>query len=407
MRKERVFRNGDAQISEPVIPPNYYEDFDIPLDYKEYEKVHAGGKILPTHEWNKGYPMAKASPKTKLQIATFWYYLLGLCTTVGTDTAITGRNVTYGGAGKVITIDGAGLTINAWVGYVCVVTGGDLIGRYWYITANAANTITLEETDADLPATFNADVVKIVGPPYTHTITMANQGATIPSFSMHAELQDWSLYYDLLGCLIIELELQGKEEGDWEETPTIESPIHIAGANRAMPSPQFHTDKQMTWADHTNTFQVQYNGVNIDSVTDLRSWVDDITLSGTRKYEYKKAGGNQGMSSVIMTGFEFTCKFNYRLQGSQLLTISDLNVADYAGALTLDFKLQRTATDYIRWQIDKCTLQKIDSVKFPNKDDGELFIPVTLELAPDVTGAVVTVTAVDAYSHKYYEDASE
>lgn len=408
IRKERTaYRNADAQISEPVIFPNYYEDFDIPIDYKEFEKVHAGGKFLPTHEWNKGYPMAKASPKTNLQIATFWYYILGSCTTVGTDTAITGRIVTYGGVGKVITIDGAALTVDAWIGYVLVVTAGDQLAHYWYITDNDANTITLEETDAALPANLNGDTVKIVGPPYTHTITMAQPGTATPSFTMHAELQDWSLYYDLLGCLITQIELSGKDGGAFEETPDIESPYHIAGANRSMPSPQFHTDKQMTWQDHVNTFQVQYNGVNLDSVTDLRDWVDEITLTCRRKYDYKRAGGDSGMTAKIATGFEFECNFNYRAQGTQLLTISDLNAADYAGALTLDFKLQRSATDYIRWQVDKCKLIKIDSLKFPNKDDGELFVPVTLELAPDTTGAVVTVTAVDNYSHKYYEDAPE
>jgi len=409
IRKEKNgWRNADAQITtDTLVFPNYYEDIDLPYEFIETEEVHAGGKLLPTHEWSKGYPMASVSPKTNLQTARFWYYLLGTCVTTGTDTTVTGRTITYGGVGKVVTLSGAAMVVDAHIGQVMVVTAGDQINHYWYITDNDANTLTLDETDAALPANLNADVVKIVGPPYTHAISMANQGTTMPSFTMHAEYEDWTHYQDFLGCIITEIEDTCKEEGKWEETPTIESPYRVAGANHSAPSPQFHTDEQLVWVTHVNTFQVQYNGVNLDSVTDLRDWVDEITVTGKRKYEYKKAGGDAGFTDMIMTGFEFECKFNYRFQGYQAATIANLLITAYAGALTLDLKLQRSATDYIRWQVDKCKMVKLDGMKFPSKDDGELIQPITLKLAPDTTGAALTVTAVDAYSHKYYEDASE
>jgi len=410
IRKEDVFRNADAQIIDPVVFPNIYEEFDpLPFAVQERENLHAGGKILPTNEYSKGYPMGVATPDLNLQTAVFWYYLLGKCTTVGTDTAITGRNVTYGGTGKVITIDGAALTVNAWIGYVLVVTGGDQINHYWYITANAANTITLEEADTNLPTNINADVVKIVGPPYTHTITMASVDESIPSFTMHAELQDWSLYYDFLGCIVTEITDSLKDGAAVMHAPTIESPYHIAGANRSLPSPQFHSEttaRQLEWKQ-VNVFQVQYNSVNLDSVTDLRSWVDEITVHCKRTHKYVRKGGEYGFTDLLQTGFEFDCKFNYRAQGLQVITLADTLVSAYAGAISLSLQYYRSATDYITIALNKCKLSLPSGIHFPSKEESELILPVTLELAPDTTGAAVTVTAVDALSHKHYEDASE
>jgi hypothetical protein len=377
------------------------------MSYEEFEDIFAGGKMLPTHQTTKGFPVASETIPTLLQIATFWYYLLGKCTTTGTDTAITGRNVTYGGTGKIITIDGAALVASAWIGYVLVVTSGDQINHYWYITANSTTTITLEESDTNLPSNLNGDVVKIVGPPYTHAITMANQGDAVPSFTMHGEWADWSLYMDFLGCVVTEIDQKLKAEGQVEDAVTIDSPYHIAGANRSMPSPQFLALKNFAWTPHLNVFQVQYNGTNLDSVTDLRSWVDEITNNVTRKHIYHHKGGDSGKTAVTMQEFTWECKFNYRAQGLQIDTIRKLQVSSYAGAITWQMQLYRSATDYITYAVDKCKLELPENLKMPSKDDAELIVPVTLKLAPDATGAAFTITAVDAYSHKYYEDESE
>jgi hypothetical protein len=79
------------------------------------------------------------------------------------DTPVT-DTVASGGSTDTLTLTGGGLTVDAHIGDWLVVTSGDNVGKHFYITDNAAGTVTLDRVT---PTTIDGDSIEIK---YPHSI---------------------------------------------------------------------------------------------------------------------------------------------------------------------------------------------------------------------------------------------
>lgn len=89
------FRNGDAALT-AVKAWDIFETIDLTPPQPTWESRFTGGSRNVTERIPTGAPPSEVSIEGDAKVGFFWALALGAVATVGTDTAVTGRNITFG-----------------------------------------------------------------------------------------------------------------------------------------------------------------------------------------------------------------------------------------------------------------------------------------------------------------------
>lgn len=379
------------------------EDITIPEPELQREEVRVAGGSRDIDRLDElGYPSKEVTIPLVLQTAILLHKVLGACTTVGTDTAETGMTVASGGGTATITISGKSWDTNEWAGYYCEVTAGDNNGDKYHILSNTANTLTFDvTTDANL----DADTVKIVGAPFTHTITGADLLETI---ALHYENENTtdaqSIRRDLLGVVCKAISVIIEKGANAVQDLTIEVAKAVAGSDIAKPA-QF-TDAVMRWGNNVTTFSLAYNSgdlllgkecdrvkIDIENEIDARHPIDDDNVlvydAGVRNY---------------------TITLKIYPQTKTLRDLRNTALTSYATVMSFTCKIQRSATDYIQFTFSNVYVAEYPQ-NIPSSQSKIIGLEMQLRNAPAYTSVdtvsnsrgSLTIEAKDNKGLVYYE----
>jgi len=404
--KEATFGNGAAALT-TLYAFDARNGLEPSVPIEEWEQVFRNGSPVPTDELSKGIPPVEFTPEFDAQTGIWWYYALGVCTTVGTDTSVTARTITYAGTGKIVTLSGTALVASAHIGSYLVITAGDQSGHYWLITANDTSTVTLQETDSNLPTALDGDTAKIVTAPYTHTITMRTASTRLPSFAMHVELENTtdaqSRRFDIFGCFLKKMSIEGKKGECWKNKPAINVSNYGTGSDIARVTDL--TDKVYKWED-MEALTFTYNSAAVQA--NIEQSIDSFSCEFGWDLETITGGGQKSANDLLHGKAETNIKFHYYPQNKTLQGLRRTAFSDYAGTLTMTHKILRADGGYIQWVWNYLKVKPAAEEKLPTIEDRELGEDVELEFGPRAAGdESLIVTVVDNLGYLYYEQGTE
>lgn len=411
--REKAFRIRDAIKDEPILDaetgyidiPDVGEVAVLRSELKREAKSIVGGSRTPDVMSELGFDAIDESISFHLQTGRLIYGVLGECATTGTSYAPALTDTILSGQGTAtLTLTGGGLTPNAHVGDLLEVDrGGGEYNRY-YITANTANTVTVDVLTA---ADVNGLTVEITTAPFTHLMGQMEGKCRLPTFAMRVDVgnpcaeTDENLYVDTHGVMLKSNEITIETNGDAMQAVS----FNAAKSTDGSPLTREATEKALNilkWT-HVSTFTFTYDAQS--PIT--KDVCDQIKIMLENNAELKHTVGDAYPNYQRVGGFTATVTLSYHPFNKVLYDLRNTAIVDYASDVELIITLEESASRYIKFRFPSLVLTE-HPTGIPSADDAIMGVEAEFQLMPAYlnngrTAGTAIVEAVDDLDIRYYE----
>jgi hypothetical protein len=375
------------------------------------ERFTVGGGRGANKVFEGGFPQVDETLSHYLETGQLACGAFGACETVGTSYETPKTDSIASGQGtKVLTLTTGGLTPDAHIGDMLIVTSGDAVGYKYVIKDNDAGTITV---DINTHPAIDADSVEIVTGPFEHTITpglrLSTYAIKVDSPTKYGSASN-RILVDLLGVIMASWTCNIEPGAEIMQTVNYKGSKSIDGTPTTNP-PDF-PHKAFRWGDVPSGANIY---VKYDSVEKIvRCQISTLSMDYTNDAEIRDAVGDFYPCYPKDGTIDINVNLRYWPNDRTFHDLKKKERDEYATPIEFFVKLLHandlalptapvTYTDrYFQISIDKMYMQD-HTDEIASADEQIMAADMVLKPDPD---ASVEIKTKDEYGLEYYEGST-